>query len=324
MSSRACWFAALALSLCIAGCDVPATTEDGAQATGTATPGGAAAAGNNATPVAQGQAAPIHIASFNIQVFGTAKMKKPQVVQVLVDVVRRFDVVAIQEVRCKEDTLIPEFVAQVNATGRHYDFVIGPRLGRTSSKEQYTFVFDRDRIEVDRGAVYTVADPQDKFQREPTVARFRVRGVPPEQAFTFALADIHTEPDEAKNEMDALADAYVGIQRNGWNEDDIILLGDLNSDEYHLGRMGQLPGIAHVVTGTTTNTRHTHMYDNILFDGRTTREYTGRWGVFDLEGAYHLTQQQALEVSDHFPVWGEFSPYEAAGSNLAGRPAQAR
>jgi len=43
----------------------------------------------------------ISVASFNIQVFGTTKMGKPAVMKYLADVVRRFDVVAIQEVRAQ-------------------------------------------------------------------------------------------------------------------------------------------------------------------------------------------------------------------------------
>jgi endonuclease/exonuclease/phosphatase family metal-dependent hydrolase len=276
-----------------------------------------------AAPVDPSKVPPIHIASFNIQVFGTSKLRKRPVMNILAEVARRFDVMAIQEVRAKDDHVVPTFVELINSTGRKYDFVIGPRLGRTSSKEQYAFIFDTARIEVDRSSMYTVADPQDRFQREPTVVRFRVRGPADGQAFTFTLADIHTEPDEARKEMDALADVFVGIQNNGSGEDDVILLGDLNSDEYHLGRMGQLPGIQHVVTGVTTNTRRTHMYDNIMFDRRPTVEYTGRWGVLDLRNEYLLPLDQALEVSDHFPVWAEFSAYEG-GAALAGRPAVAR
>ena len=39
------------------------------------------------------------ICSFNIQVFGEAKMAKREVVEVLARVARKFDIVAIQEVR---------------------------------------------------------------------------------------------------------------------------------------------------------------------------------------------------------------------------------
>ena len=58
------------------------------------------------------------VASFNIQVFGESKMAKQQVVEVLARVVRKFDIVAIQEVRSKSDEVIPSFVRAVNADGR--------------------------------------------------------------------------------------------------------------------------------------------------------------------------------------------------------------
>jgi deoxyribonuclease-1-like protein len=262
----------------------------------------------------------IKIASFNIQVFGTSKLQKTPVMQVLADVVRRFDLVAIQEIRSVDDTVVPQFVALINATGVRYDAVIGPRLGRTNSKEQYAMLYDTSRIEVDPSSVYTVPDPQDLLHREPLVARFRPRGVPPNQAFTFSLVNIHTDPDETVTELNALADVFVGVQQNGSGEDDVILLGDINVNEYRLGNLGRLPGISYVVAGVPTNTRRDKTYDNIVFDRRTTVEYTGRWGVLDLMQEYSLTSAQALEVSDHMPVWAEFSVYEGAVGPLALQP----
>jgi len=262
----------------------------------------------------------VAIASFNIQVFGTSKLKKSAVMNVLAQVVRRFDVVAIQEVRSTDETILPSFVQLINAPGLRYDFVIGPRLGRTSSKEQYAIVFNTDTIEVDRATMYTVSDPGDRLHREPLVAHFRVR-TGARDAFTFKLVDIHTDPDETVGELDALADVFTAVQRDGSGEDDVILLGDLNVDEYHLGRLGQLPGIAHVVTRTTTNTRRDKMYDNIVFNRQATSEFTGRWGVLDLEAEYGLSREQALEVSDHLPVWAEFSVHEGYPGPVATLPA---
>ncbi len=252
----------------------------------------------------------IKIASYNIQVFGKSKIDKPEVMNILANVARRFDVVAIQEVRSVDQTILPRFVDLINAEGAKYDYVIGPRLGRTSSKEQYAFVYDTTRVELDQGSVYTVDDSQDFLHREPLVARFRVRGSPAEEAFTFQLVNIHTDPDETDIELDALADVFVAIQRAA-TEDDVILLGDLNVDEYHLGRLGQLPGIANAISGTTTNTRRNKMYDNLVFDGRHTGEFTGRTGVLDLMVEFGLSEDEALKVSDHFPVWAEFSALEA-------------
>lgn len=263
----------------------------------------------------------IRMASFNIQVFGTSKSSKPQVMDILARVIRRFDVVAIQEIRSKDQGVVPDFVRLINSDGSQYDHVLGPRLGRTSSKEQYAFVFDTERIEVDPTSIYTVSDPEDLLHREPLVARFRVRGPPPSAAFTFTLVNIHTDPDETDIELDALADVFRGVQANGSGEDDVVLLGDLNVDHYHLGLLEQVPNVAWVIGDQPTNTRKTKSYDNIVFDRLRTVEFTGSGGVLDLMQTFQLTEDQALDVSDHMPVWGEFHALEGQATGpIATRP----
>jgi deoxyribonuclease-1-like protein len=252
----------------------------------------------------------IRIGSFNIQVFGTTKAHKPRVMEILAEVVRDFDLVAIQEIRSKDDTLLPRFVEQVNASGARYDYAIGPRLGHSDSKEQYAFIFNTETIEIDRAGTFTVADPNQRLQRPPLVGMFRCRGPPPDKAFTFFLADVHTQPSRVHEELTALRDAYRALLNNDRKEDDVILLGDLNASEKQLGDLGQISGITWVLSDTPTNTRGTKSYDNMLFLARETNEYTGRSGVIDLVRRFNLTTEQALEVSDHFPIWAEFSIYE--------------
>jgi len=271
-------------------------------------------------PVERGGDA-IRIASFNIQVFGKSKSNKPHVMDVLSRIVQNFDVVAIQEIRSKDQGILPNFIELINANGRKYDYVIGPRLGRSSSKEQYAFIFDTASVEVDRNQLYTVDDPDDRLHREPLVGWFRVRGPPTESAFTFTLVNIHTDPDETKQELDALANVYRAVRDDGRQEDDIIILGDLNVDDKHLGKLGEISGLEWVISGTPTNTRRTKQYDNIVYHGPSTKEFLGRGGVFDFLRRYNLTQQQELEVSDHMPVWAEFSIYEGGkAGRVATRP----
>lgn len=250
------------------------------------------------------------ICSFNIQVFGESKLAKPEVVEVLARVVRMFDIVAIQEVRAKSDSVVPTFVQAVNADGSRYHWVIGPRLGRTASKEQYTFVYDTGRVEVDPSSVGTAPNPGDKMHRPPMFARFRTRANPPESAFTFWMVDIHTDPDEVPQEVDALADVFVAMQHAQPDEDDVILLGDLNAAPNQFGRIAQIPNIGWAVSGTTTNTRRNKTYDNIIFSRAATAEYLGRWGVLDLQSTFGLSLDDALKVSDHNPVWAAFYPWE--------------
>ena len=262
----------------------------------------------------------IRIASFNIQVYGETKAQNVPVMDVLARIIRNFDVVAVQEIRARSQDVVPYLVEQVNATGRRYDYVIGERLGRTASKEQYAFIFDTQSLEVDRGQLYTVADPDDLLHREPLVALFRVRGPPAESAFTFTLVNIHTDPDEVAQELSVLDDVYQAVRNDGRGEDDIILLGDLNTDDRHLGELGQISGMTAVIAAMPTNTRGTAQYDNILFTAPSTREFTGRGGVFDFLREYNLSMEQAQQVSDHLPVWAEFSIYEGgqAGRFAAG------
>jgi endonuclease/exonuclease/phosphatase family metal-dependent hydrolase len=267
----------------------------------------------------------IRLATFNIQVLGESKLDKPAVVDVLAETIRQFDLVAIQEVRATSQDIVPRLVDEVNRDGARYDYVVGPRLGRTSSKEQYAYVFDSGTIEVDRTSVYTLDDPDDLLHREPLVAGFRTRGPAEDEAFTFTLINIHTDPDETDQELDVLDDVFRAVREDGRGEDDVILLGDLNVDDAHLGQLGRVRDLYWTVSGTPTNTRGTKQYDNILFSARATTEHTGRSGVFDLPQQFRLSQEQALEVSDHLPVWAEFSVYEGGdASRVAGRPDDSR
>jgi endonuclease/exonuclease/phosphatase family metal-dependent hydrolase len=262
----------------------------------------------------------IRVASFNIQVFGTSKSAKPHVMDILARIVREFDIVAIQEIRALDQDIVPNFVDLINSAGRQYDYVIGPRLGRTTSKEQYAFIYDLATIQVDRSQLYTVSDPDDLLHREPLVGWFRARGIPPEQAFTFSLVNIHTDPDETKTELNALGDVFRVVRDDGRQEDDVIILGDLNVDDRNLGALGQVSGISWVISATPTNTRGTSQYDNIVFQSQATREFTGRGGVYDFLRTYNLSMEEALEVSDHMPVWAEFSAYEGGQpGRIAGR-----
>jgi len=75
----------------------------------------------------------IKIASFNIQVFGRSKASKSEVMEVLTRIISQLDVVAIQEIRDKSGKAIKDLEVAVDDLGENYDFILGPRLGRTSS-----------------------------------------------------------------------------------------------------------------------------------------------------------------------------------------------
>ena len=91
----------------------------------------------------------------------------------------------------------------------------------------------------------------------------------------------------------------------------MILLGDFNANAQSLEVAGQKAGLEWVLANTATNTRGTAQYDNIIYDPLATDEFTGRAGVYDFMKQMNLTLNEALAISDHMPVWAEFSIYEA-------------
>lgn len=265
----------------------------------------------------------VRIGSFNIRTFGPSKAEKPRVMNIIAEVVRKFDVIAVQEIRSRDQSLIPNLIERVNAAGARYEYVLGPRLGRTSSKEQYAFLFDSETIEIDRQATYTVEDPYDRMHREPLVTLFRARGANPDEAFTFKLVNVHVDPDLVEEEMNALDDVYRAVLMDGDQEDDIILIGDFNTGENAYYQLGEISGMTWALSGVTTNTAGTKAYDNLIFHQRNTSEFIGRAGVIDMVRTFNLTTPEAVEVSDHLPVWGDFSAYEGGQpGRIAVRPGE--
>ena len=270
----------------------------------------------------------LRIGTFNLQAFGPTKASRPHVMAILAGLVQRFDVLAIQEIRSKDQLVFPRLVEAANRAAREagssarFDFVVGERLGHTVSKEQYAYIFDAARVEIFPRSVYTLPDVHEDFHREPLVATFQTRVPTGRQPFRFTLINIHTDPspDAIDWELDRLDDVLRAIAGAGSGEDDLILLGDLNADDKHLGELGQMRHIMPTLRARATNTRKTAMYDNIIVHRVHTNEWTGAAGVIDFPAEYGLSLDEALEVSDHLPVWADFSPLENIGQLLSEQP----
>jgi endonuclease/exonuclease/phosphatase family metal-dependent hydrolase len=254
----------------------------------------------------------LRIASFNIQSFGAEKASNVAVMQHLVQIVRQFDIVAIQELRGQDEAVLRTFLDMVNADGRQYAMVASEPIGRNRYFERYAFLFDRDTVILDGSHTYTVNDPDDLLHREPLVGWFRAAGVPEHLAFTFSLANLHLDSRKPDREVAYLSQLFRAIRLDGRGEDDVIIAGDFNASPDQLQRLRREAGLACLITEAPTNVRSTRQYDNLLVDPQATCEYTGSGGVFDFLRAFNLTIEQAVEISDHLPVWADFSTVEGS------------
>jgi endonuclease/exonuclease/phosphatase family metal-dependent hydrolase len=270
-----------------------------------------------------GQAPPnqdILIGSFNIQMFGVTKMSRPDVVAVLVDIARKFDILAIQELRDGDERVAKEFLEIINSSGGTYAMSVGPKQGYvldgklSTYYEQAIFLYDTTKVQL-IAPTYVARDnnpaPQ-KMHRAPYVGHFQCVNAPPEQAYSFVLMNVHVDPDDAHIEFQSLRSIISEIYANHRGEDDFILIGDLNDSASRFAKYRWMQQQFAVIPSTVaTNTRLTKSYDNIVFDANYTAEFTGQSGVLNFMTDYNLPLEQALKVSDHLPVWALFSNLEA-------------
>lgn len=223
------------------------------------------------------------IASWNIQIFGQSKLKDTLAMSVIKEVCKDFDIIAIQEIRSKEQNVIPTLI---DSLGSDYTYVISRRLGRTISKEQYAFIYRNDIELID---TFQTADPYDQIHREPFAVKFKLNN----EVYTFL--NIHTDPDIEETES-YLLDTLLSKQENG------ILLGDLNrhpedyDNDYFFENYCSAIG-----ENEYTNLANSHSYDNFIFD--CSFDFDGK--VYNFKDTFNLSLETAKEVSDHYPVWIE-------------------
>ena len=193
----------------------------------------------NALPSVELPAAELLVGAWNVQVFGRAKVGRADVVAELVRVLRRYDVVAVQEVRDASQTAVPALLTSVNEgftadNQQQYDVLVSARLGATSSKEQYAWFWRVDHVapvaswnaaEVDADGVSV----EGAFNRVPHAVRWRVLATGHE----FSAFVLHADPDDAVAELHALSVAF-GESYEGSTEatGDVgaLLFGDFNAE----------------------------------------------------------------------------------------------
>ncbi|KAL9966086.1 hypothetical protein ACROYT_G024103 [Oculina patagonica] len=266
-------------------------------------------------PITTREGTALKIAAFNVQVFGVRKMENQMVEDVLIKIILRYDIILIQEIRSADDDPINELLESVNRFSSPpgiYKMALSVRLGRTVSKEQYAYLYRSDKVTLEDSYVFDDGDEStktDKFQREPFIVRFKAHNT---YVSDFAMVAIHTSPSEAVPEIDRLVDVYDDITRK-WSLNDVMILGDFNA------------GCSYVIKSAwekirlatdrrfywlfsddvdTTVAKSDCPYDRMVVAGHNMIRgvFADSASVFRYDEAYGLNQEQAEDVSDHWPI----------------------
>ena len=243
----------------------------------------------------------LKIASFNVQVLGRSKMKKPEVVDNLLKILSRYDIIFIQELRDKSGLAIKKLLAKLNEkSDSHYQSIISKRLGITSSKEQYVF-FYKDPIKII--SIYQHIGSKSDFNRDPFAVLFTYYGR------RFGLLGVHIDPDDVKKELNNLDDVYYDVSRS-FSTKNLLLFGDFNADCSYLSnyalKMLDLKRnkkfIWYIDSKQDTTVSQTDCAYDRLISNKDFYYKVDNVSIFNFKDEYNLTYRNALKVSDHFPI----------------------
>ncbi|XP_044289330.1 deoxyribonuclease-1-like 2 isoform X1 [Varanus komodoensis] len=253
-------------------------------------------------------ASPLRICAFNIQSFGDSKLSDEGTSEVIVKILSQYDIALVQEVRDSDLSAVSELLERLNSASKHkYAFEISQSLGRENYKEKYLFLYRSVRVSV--ASTYQFPDKSDAFSRPPFIVKF---SVPDAKEAELVLIPLHAVPGEAVAEIDALYDVYLAVI-DKWGTDNMMFLGDFNADCSYVGKKDwaairlRASEVFHWLipdSADTTVGKSDCAYDRIVVSGSKLRKWIkpNSATVFDFQRAFKLNQEEALVVSDHFPV----------------------
>lgn len=249
----------------------------------------------------------------------------------IAEIVRRFDVVAVQEVRRSAAA----FLAMMRALGNSWGYLVTDvTAGDPGNNERLAFVYDTTRVRpsglacelvmaAERAGIADGAMTR-QFARTPYAVSFE-RG-----QRRFTLVTLHVlygkRPADRVGELEDIAQwlATWSASKDVWGEN-LLALGDFNidrrGDPLHRAFTStglRAPDALNFVPRTIfddplAKPDHTNFYDQIAWfpDGRTpmTIPFVNA-GMFDFTDGLvpaDTDQQLSARISDHFPLWCEFS-----------------
>jgi len=266
------------------------------------------------------------------------------ITEIVAQIVNEFDLGIIQEitdVSGKAPYVLYEALNKVSSE-HPYTMTLSPRVGRSTTKEQYIF-FNRESLSgVEIIDSYVYADPQNYFERPPVIGTFKVKKPGQSGIKLFSIMNVHLRPDAAYKELLDMRHAiedfifqhpqYFDQTSTSFNEaleqnvvdatpinkpslktnHPIIIAGDFNADCAYISpkRQQLLRTINYVdfhwviSNQVKTNTRQTCTYDRFIVNGDNfvNAIVPNSNTTVNFQEQFAMTLDEALDISDHVPI----------------------
>lgn len=248
----------------------------------------------------------LKLISWNIQDLGQSK--NTEEIAFIVNVLKNFDIIAIQEVVAKHPAgaqKVAQIVDELNRKGFKWDYRISNPTKSPSAymSERYAFIWKTSKVDL-KGRAYLDNDLSSQIIREPFIAEFK----PKKSDITFHVVNFHSRKH---NDLPELEIKYFKDYQERLNTDKLIITGDFNLNEKHevwteLYKQGFNSAINNQKTTLKQKCKSgaylSHAIDNIYYSKQI--EYVNSGVVDYVETCENL--QAARKISDHLPVFLEF------------------
>lgn len=244
------------------------------------------------------------IISWNLENFG--KSKSQSILNFTANTVRDYDIVAIQEVVAGYggSQTVAKLAALLNEKGAKWDYIVSdPTSGSSYKKERYAFLWKTNKAKL-KGEAWLEKKYQLEIDREPYFATFEINKK------TITLVNFHAITKSKQPETEIKYFKFLPQQYPTLN---LLFMGDFNCPESHtvfnpLKKMGYTSMLNRQKTTLKQKCNGevclASEFDNVFYNPNRLNNINS--GVILFYKKFN-TLQEARKISDHIPIWFEFS-----------------
>ena len=267
---------------------------------------------NTETFLFKSRSSTIKIASFNLRRYSISKAKSSNSANTYIGkILKQYDLIFLQEIidPSPDNRVINQLLTHLHKQSRStkYEAIISPPLGHTSYKERLVYLYRRKspKIQILSSYVYN-GSVSKMFERPPFILHIKLASFG-----QIIFLGVHLKPERVHQEFLHLRTVIDQFKEKS----SIILLGDFNADCSYLNNAKKKElrnNVFHdfqwlIDDKTETNLLQSCSYDRILVSTGLNQRKKINWKprtnqTFPFDKKFHLTKQNALQISDHYPV----------------------
>lgn len=242
--------------------------------------------------------------SWNIQNFG--KSKTSSEIEYIANIIKDFDIITIQEVVAGYGgpQAVAKLVSVLNRKGSHWDYQISnPTSSSAYKTERYAFIWKTSIAKL-KDKPWLEQKFSLEIDREPYYATFKIK----EKMITIVSFHAITKSKQPETEI-----KYFKFLPQQYSNLNLIFVGDFNCPQSHsvfnpLKKMGYTPVLLNQKTTLKTkpkgNIYLASEFDNMFYNSNRVNILQSGAILFYEE---FISLQEARKISDHLPIWIEFS-----------------